>query len=58
MSVFNRVYAIAFDAFVLVLTFAKTAGILKLFSVAKVNSTRKLIPMLLRDGRHLYSDTI
>ncbi|KAK7685438.1 hypothetical protein QCA50_011301 [Cerrena zonata] len=48
--VFNRVYAIAFDALVLVLTFAKTAGILKLFSVANVQSTRKLIPMLLRDG--------
>ncbi|CAL1698806.1 unnamed protein product [Somion occarium] len=48
ISVFNRVFAIGLDAFILILTWAKTAGIMR--SLASVHIRTSLTTMLLRDG--------
>jgi len=48
LSIFNRVFAIIDDAVILILTWVKTAGIIKHFSSLKIHTS--LVTMLLRDG--------
>lgn len=49
VSVFNRIFAIAYDALVLILTWVKTAGIMKSFSELGVKAS--LTTLLIRDGK-------
>lgn len=48
LSIFNRVFAISSDAVILILTWVKTAGIMRHFHSLKIQTS--LVNMLFRDG--------